>query len=110
MIISMNPYDAWKIEVSEFSHLNLGIENSESIQLEDEAEVTWFREKLESRMEEIGDQIDLHSEDKILEDKYNELNEALEDLAAAREEQEEYEVREAEAFLQERYEEKLCCY
>lgn len=110
MIISMNPFSSWMIEVSEFSHLNLGIENSESIQLEDETEVTWFREKLESRMEEIEDQIDTHPEDKILEDKYNELNEALEDLAAAREEQEEYEVREAEAFLQERYEEKLCCY
>ena len=32
----------------------------------------------------------------------------MEDLAAAREEQEAYEIREAEEFLQERYEE--CCY
>lgn len=107
MIISMNSYDNWKIEVSEFSHLNLGIEGN-STTLEDESDVAWLQNKIEARLETLGDQIDANPGDKALENDAEELEEALEDLAAAREEQEAYEIREAEEFLQERYEE--CCY
>lgn len=107
MIISMNSYDNWKIEVSGFSHLNLGIEG-DSTTLEDESDVAWLQNKIEARLETLGDQIGANPGDKALENDAEELEEALEDLAAAREEQEACEIREAEEFLQERYEE--CCY
>lgn len=107
MIISMNSYDNWKIEVSEFSHLNLGIEG-DSATLEDDSDVAWLQNRIEARLGTVGDQIDANPGDKALENDAEELEEALEDLAAAREEQEAYEIREAEEFLQERYEE--CCY
>lgn len=48
--------------------------------------------------------------DKALENDAEELEEALEDLAAAREEQEAYEIREAEEFLQEQYMERCYAY
>lgn len=107
MIISMNPYDNWKIGVSEFSHLNLGIEG-DSTTLEDESDVAWLQNKIEARLNVLWDQLDENPGDKALENDAEELEEALEDLAAAREEQEACEIREAEEFFQERYEE--CCY
>lgn len=109
MIISMNSYDNWKIEASEFSHLNLGIEG-DSTTLEDESDVAWLQNKIEARLETLGDQIDANPGDKALENDAEELEEALEDLAAAREEQEACEIREAEEFLQERHEECCCAY
>ena len=98
MIISMNPYDNWKIEVSEFSHLNLGIEGN-STTLEDESDVAWLQNKIEARLNVLWDQLDENPGDKALENDAEELEEALEDLAAAREEQEAYEIREAEEFF-----------
>lgn len=109
MIISMNSYDNWKIEVSEFSHLNLGIEG-DSTTLEDESDVAWLQNKIESRLETLGDQIDANPGDKTLEGDMEELEEALEDLAAAREEQEAYEIREAEEFFQEQCMERCYAY
>lgn len=109
MIISMNPYDNWKIEVSEFSHLNLGIEGN-STTLEDESDVAWLQNKIEARLNVLWDQLDENPGDKALENDAEELEEALEDLAAAREEQEAYEIREAEEFLQEQYMERCYAY
>lgn len=109
MIISMNPYDNWKIEVSEFSHLNLGIEG-DSTTLEDESDVAWLQNKIEARLNVLWDQIDANPGDKILEGDMEELEEALEDLAAAREEQEAYEIREAEEFFQEQCMERCYAY
>jgi hypothetical protein len=109
MIISMNPYDNWKIEVSEFSHLNLGIEG-DSTTLEDESDVAWLQHKIEARLNVLWDQLDENPGDKALENDAEELEEALEDLAAAREEQEAYEIREAEEFLQEQYMERCYAY
>ena len=109
MIISMNPYDNWKIEVSEFSHLNLGIEG-DSATLEDESDVAWLQHKIEARLNVLWDQLDENPGDKALENDAEELEEALEDLAAAREEQEAYEIREAEEFLQEQYMERCYAY
>lgn len=107
MIISMNPYDNWKIEVSEFSHLNLGIEG-DSTTLEDESDVAWLQHKIEARLNVLWDQLDENPG--ALENDAEELEEALEDLAAAREEQEAYEIREAEEFLQEQYMERCYAY
>lgn len=109
MIISMNPYGNWKIEVSEFSHLNLGIEG-DSTTLEDESDVAWLQHKIEARLNVLWDQLDENPGDKALENDAEELEEALEDLAAAREEQEAYEIREAEEFLQEQYMERCYAY
>lgn len=109
MIISMNPYDNWKIEVSEFSHLNLGIEG-DSTTLEDESDVAWLQHKIEARLNVLWDQLDGNPGDKALENDAEELEEALEDLAAAREEQEACEIREAEEFLQEQYMERCYAY
>lgn len=109
MIISMNPYDNWKIEVSEFSHLNLGI-GGDSTTLEDESDVAWLQNKIEARLNVLWDQLDENPGDKALENDAEELEEALEDLAAAREEQEAYEIREAEEFLQEQYMERYYAY
>lgn len=109
MIISMNPYDNWKIEVSEFSHLNLGIEG-DSTTLEDESDVTWLQNKIEARLNVLWDQLDENPGDKALENDAEELEEALEDLAAAREEQEAYEIREAEEFFQEQCMERCYAY
>lgn len=109
MIISMNPYDNWKIEVSEFSHLNLGIEGN-STTLEDESDVAWLQNKIEARLNVLWDQLDENPGDKALENDAEELEEALEDLAAAREEQEAYEIREAEEFLQEQCMERCYAY
>lgn len=109
MIISMNPYDNWKIEVSEFSHLNLGIEGN-STTLEDESDVAWLRNKIEARLNVLWDQLDENPGDKALENDAEELEEALEDLAAAREEQEAYEIREAEEFFQEQCMERCYAY
>ncbi len=110
MIISMNPYDNWKIEVSEFSHLNLGIEG-DSTTLEDESDVAWLQNKIEARLNVLWDQIDANPGDKTLEGDMEELEEALEDLAAAREEQQEaYEIREAEEFFQEQCMERCYAY
>lgn len=105
----MNPYDNWKIEVSEFSHLNLGIEGN-STTLEDESDVAWLQNKIEARLNVLWDQLDENPGDKALENDAEELEEALEDLAAAREEQEAYEIREAEEFLQEQYMERCYAY
>lgn len=105
----MNPYDNWKIEVSEFSHLNLGIEG-DSTTLEDESDVAWLQHKIEARLNVLWDQLDENPGDKALENDAEELEEALEDLAAAREEQEAYEIREAEEFLQEQYMERCYAY
>lgn len=60
----MNSYDNWKIEVSEFSHLNLGIEG-DSTTLEDESDVAWLQNKIEARLETLGDQIDANPEIKL---------------------------------------------
>lgn len=109
MIISMNPYDNWKIEVSEFSHLNLGIEGN-STTLEDESDVAWLQTKIEARLNVLWDQLDENPGDKALENDAEELEEALEDLAAAREEQEAYEIREAEEFFQEQCMERCYAY
>lgn len=109
MIISMNSCDNWKIDVSEFSHLNLGIEG-DSATLEDGSDVAWLQNKIEARLETLGDQIDANPGAKALENDAEELEEALEDLAAAREEQEACEIREAEEFLQEQYMERCCAY
>jgi hypothetical protein len=109
MIISMNPYDNWKIEVSEFSHLNLGIEGN-STTLEDESDVAWLQNKIEARLNVLWDQLDENPGDKALENDAEELEEALEDLAAAREEQEAYEIREAEEFFQEQCMERCYAY
>lgn len=109
MIISMNSYDNWKIEVSEFSHLNLGIEGN-STTLEDESDVAWLQNKIEARLNVLWDQLDENPGDKALENDAEELEEALEDLAAAREEQEAYEIREAEEFFQEQYMERYYAY
>lgn len=109
MIISMNPYDNWKIEVSEFSHLNLGIEG-DSTTLEDESDVAWIQNKIEARLNVLWDQLDENPGDKALENDAEELEEALEDLAAAREEQEAYEIREAEEFFQEQCMERCYAY
>lgn len=109
MIISMSSYDNWKIEVSEFSHLNLGIEG-DSTTLEDESDVAWLQNKIEARLNVLWDQLDENPGDKALENDAEELEEALEDLAAAREEQEAYEIREAEEFLQEQYMERYYAY
>ena len=105
----MNPYDNWKIEVSEFSHLNLGIEGN-STTLEDESDVAWLQNKIEARLNVLWDQLDENPGDKALENDAEELEEALEDLAAAREEQEAYEIREAEEFLQEQCMERCYAY
>lgn len=64
MIISMNPYDNWKIEVSEFSHLNLGIEG-DSTTLEDESDVAWLQHKIEARLNVLWDQLDENPGDKL---------------------------------------------
>lgn len=109
MIISMNPYDNWKIEVSEFSHLNLGIEG-DSTTLEDESDVAWLQHKIEARLNVLWDQLDENPGDKALENDAEELEEALEGLAAAREEQEAYEIREAEEFFQEQCMERCYAY
>lgn len=109
MIISMSPYDNWKIEVSEFSHLNLGIEGN-STTLEDESDVAWLQNKIEARLNVLWDQLDENPGDKALENDAEELEEALEDLAAAREEQEAYEIREAEEFFQEQCMERCYAY
>lgn len=109
MIISMNPYDNWKIEVSEFSHLNLGIEGN-STTLEDESDVAWLQNKIEARLNVLWDQLDENPGDKALENDAEELEEALEDLAAAREEQEAYEIREAEEFFREQCMERCYAY
>lgn len=109
MIISMNSYDNWKIEVSEFSHLNLGIEG-DSTTLEDESDVAWLQNKIEARLNVLWDQLDENPGDKALENDAEELEEALEDLAAAREEQEAYEIREAEEFFQEQCMERCYAY
>lgn len=109
MIISMNSYDNWKIEVSEFSHLNLGIEGN-STTLEDESDVAWLQNKIEARLNVLWDQLDENPGDKALENDAEELEEALEDLAAAREEQEAYEIREAEEFFQEQCMERCYAY
>lgn len=109
MIISMNPYDNWKIEVSEFSHPNLGIEGN-STTLEDESDVAWLQNKIEARLNVLWGQLDENPGDKALENDAEELEEALEDLAAAREEQEAYEIREAEEFFQEQCMERCCAY
>lgn len=109
MIISMNPYDNWKIEVSEFSHLNLGIEGN-STTLEDESDVARLQNKIEARLNVLWDQLDENPGDKALENDAEELEEALEDLAAAREEQEAYEIREAEEFFQEQCMERCYAY
>lgn len=105
----MNPYDNWKIEVSEFSHLNLGIEGN-STTLEDESDVAWLQNKIEARLNVLWDQLDENPGDKALENDAEELEEALEDLAAAREEQEAYEIREAEEFFQEQCMERCYAY
>lgn len=105
----MNPYDNWKIEVSEFSHLNLGIEGN-STTLEDESDVAWLQNKIETRLNVLWDQLDENPGDKALENDAEELEEALEDLAAAREEQEAYEIREAEEFFQEQCMERCYAY
>lgn len=109
MIISMNPCDNWKIEVSEFSHLNLGIEGN-STTLEDESDVAWLQNKIEARLNVLWDQLDGNPGDKALENDAEELEEALEGLAAAREEQEAYEIREAEEFFQEQCMERCYAY
>lgn len=109
MIISMNPYDNWKIEVSEFSHLNLGIDGN-STTLDDESDVAWLQNKIEARLKVLWDQLDENPGDKALENDAEELEEALEDLVAAREEQEAYEIREAEEFFQEQCMERCYAY